>query len=352
MEQDKLVQVLSAFIKPEGPVVFSTLSQGLINDTYLAQDTAKGKGYVLQRINAGVFENIEGLMANVSKALKRLYGEGYHKIDMGETQNGRPFLKNENDYWRVMDYIDQSTAYNTSSDTEIAREAGRIVGRFHELMQAADPEDYVATIPQFHHMPLREQQFKHALENGLEDRKLKAKAAIDFAQRTLPLVTDPVLQQLPLRLCHNDTKLNNILFSESDDKALCLIDLDTLMPGLFLYDFGDAIRTIANPAEEDCQDLDQIVFNKPMFAAFVQGMAPHLDFLTRAEVKTMAIGAIYMPFIHGLRALTDYLLGDVYYKVAYAEQNIDRCHSLFAFAQQALDHKGYMEKTIQEVFSK
>ena len=164
----------------------------------------------------------------------------------------------------------------------------------------------------------------------------------------LPLVTDPKLKLLPKRLCHNDTKLNNILFSKTTNKALCMIDLDTLMPGLFLYDFGDAIRTIVNPIPENSTDYDAITFDKELFTAFIDGLAPHISFLTKEEKETMALGAVYMPFIHGLRALTDFLNNNTYYKVSYENQNLDRCTNLFTFTNAAFENLDFMNALVIE----
>jgi serine/threonine protein kinase len=152
---------------------------------------------------------------------------------------------------------------------------------------------------------------------------------------------------LPIRVCHNDTKLNNILFSE-EKKALCLIDLDTLMPGLLLYDFGDAVRTLANPAPEEETELSKIDFSIEMFAAFAEGMALNRSVFSSDEIKSLSLGPVYMPFLHGLRAYTDFLMGNPYYKVTYPDQNLDRARSLIHFARLAREHDTEMQKTLQE----
>ncbi|MGB3150242.1 MAG: phosphotransferase, partial [Maribacter sp.] len=184
-----------------------------------------------------------------------------------------------------------------------------------------------------------------------ENKKLEtAKNAIHFARKTLVQLKEIDFAQIPLRICHNDTKLNNILFSKISGKALCLIDLDTLMKGYFFYDFGDAVRTIANTAPEDERDNNKITFNKSLFSAFIKGLADNGLFLLKEELDSLCFGAVFMPFIHGLRALTDYLNNDRYYKTTYENQNLDRCSSLFNFTQKALDNVPFMEKTIQEYF--
>jgi len=150
-----------------------------------------------------------------------------------------------------------------------------------------------------------------------------------------------------VRVCHNDTKLNNILFS-AKKKSLCLIDLDTLMPGTFLYDFGDAVRTIANTAPEDEIDLSRINFRTELFEAFMDGLSMNKEIFTKAEIEQMSLGAALMPFLHGIRALTDFLENNRYYKVSYEMQNLDRCMSLFTFSQLAIDHQQEMKKIVKE----
>ena len=197
-------------------------------------------------------------------------------------------------------------------------------------------------------MELREAQFDAALETTDDQRKRTASSAIAFARNTLEILKTIDFDALPVRICHNDTKLNNILFSNYSGKALCLIDLDTLMKGHFLYDFGDAVRTIVNTAPEDEQDHTKITFEKSLFKAFVGGLADNQIALSPIETETLAWGAVLMPFLHGIRALTDFLNGNIYYKVSYENQNLDRCLSLFAFTRKAYDKMDFISKTINE----
>jgi serine/threonine protein kinase len=206
----------------------------------------------------------------------------------------------------------------------------------------------VATIPRFHDIDLRKDQFRKAVTTTEVQRKETAESAIDFAQKILKVLEKIDLAPLPIRICHNDTKLNNILFSKETDEALCLIDLDTLMKGRFLYDFGDAVRTIVNTAPEDERDHSKITFKKELFEAFVGGLAANKSIFSQKEIETLHWGAVLMPFLHGIRALTDYLNGNIYYKVAYENQNLDRCRSLFDFTGKALNELDYMEGIVTD----
>tara|TARA_R110002049_G_scaffold193305_2_gene362151 strand:- start:2905 stop:3969 length:1065 start_codon:yes stop_codon:yes gene_type:complete len=341
--------ILSNFVVPAKPYTFQPINNGLINDTYLVISNAKSV-YILQRINHNVFTNIEGLMQNIDAALSLLKSDAYNHIALVKTKTNKTY-HTEDGYWRLMSFIDESTTYNTTTNTKIAFEAGKIVGEFHKLLSPAETDTYTDTIPQFHDLRLRKDQFEEALENANETRLATATSAIQFAQSLLPKLIEFSSQELPVRVCHNDTKLNNILFSKSTEKALCLIDLDTLMKGYFYYDFGDAVRTIANTADEDERDLSKITFNKNLFEAFIDGLTINATQLTKEEIASLPLGAVFMPFIHGLRALTDYLENDKYYKTAYENQNIDRCISLFDFSKKALKEESFMQHVLAEKFS-
>lgn len=326
------------------------LTAGYINDTFLVSNSERPL-YILQRINHNIFKNINGLMQNVSSALRELKASDYAQIKLVPTTSGEYFTQGSEGYWRLMTFISNSTTYNTTTQKKIAFEAGRIVGKFHVLLQDEKPMEYLDTIPQFHDLPLRSNEFKNALKRANASKLKIAKADIVYAQVTLLKLHGIAIDKLAVRICHNDTKLNNILFSKESDKALCLIDLDTIMKGYFFYDFGDAIRTVVNIAPEDEQDHHKITFDLDLFQSFVEGLASNPSFLTKEELKSLPLGTVFMPFIHGLRALTDYLNDNIYYKVSYENQNLDRCKSLFNFSGKALKNLTQMEAVLANCFS-
>ncbi|MFS4416522.1 phosphotransferase enzyme family protein [Maribacter sp. 2307ULW6-5] len=344
---EELRAILGSFYVPHSEALeLRPLTTGFINDTYLVHD-AQGPKFILQRINHKVFANVDGLMGNVSKALERLKADDYKDITLLKTKEGTFFLPFKNSFWRLMEFVDDSVTYDNATTPQIAFEAGRVLGNFHRLMQHADPADYVDTIPLFHDLSARIRQFGDSLIHGSETRLDLAKPTIDSVQGIYRKLKKMDLNALPLRVCHNDTKLNNILFSRKTGLALCLIDLDTIMAGRFLFDFGDAVRTIANTAAEDERDLGKIGFDRPLFEAFVKGLKVHGSFLTEEEVASLPLGAVLMPFLHGLRALTDYLNNDVYYRVSYETQNLDRAMSLLDCAQKTLHELPFMESCVR-----
>lgn len=347
---DILKKLLANFSITEKNYAFRPLTDGYINDTFLVFSDDR-PAYILQRINHLVFQNVEGLMNNVQHALPFLEDVDYHKITLVKTVDGYSFYESDSKdkaYWRLMTYIDHSTAYNTTESIKIAFEAGRIIGKFHLLLADAHVDNYIDTIPDFHDLDLRKAQFDHALKNADPEKKEIAAKDIEFARSILIKLESMNEGLLPIRVCHNDTKLNNILFSKKTNRALCLIDLDTIMKGHFHFDFGDAIRTIVNTAPEDEQDHSKITFKKPLFEAFIDGMASNEPFLSQEEINALPLGVILMPFLHGIRALTDYLNNNVYYKVAYENQNLDRSKSLFDFTQKALQNLVFMQGAISE----
>jgi len=344
MDIRHLKHILNHFKIDTQDVTFQTITTGYINDTFLVFEAEKPL-YMLQHINSNVFKHVESLMQNIELALAKLQSHVYKNITLIKTGEGKSYYKHNNDYWRLMTFIEGSTTFNTTTNPKVAFEAGRIIGEFHNLLQIESVEDFTDTIPNFNNLPFRITEFEKAIENASETRKEIAKNGIDFVIKTLPRFDTFYKTELPLRICHNDTKLNNILFSKTNE-ALCLIDLDTIMKGYFHYDFGDAVRTIVNTANEDEKELTKITFNTTLFEAFVDGLSKNATFLTNKEIELLPIATALMPFMHGLRALTDYLNGNIYYKVTYESQNFDRSISLFHFTKLVLQHQDYIKNVI------
>ncbi len=332
---------------PDNGFEVRPLRQGLINETYLLQKDGQTQ-YIFQRINTSVFPKVAALMGNLEKSLYYLSAEDYQNLELVKTRKGTLYLDaGEAGCWRLMNFIPGSRTYNTTTNPVVAREAGRIIARFHGLLAGAPLPEFQEVISRFHDLDFRLSELRQALGQAPAKRRNLAAKALGIIGE---LTQGPILPgagNLPQRICHNDTKLNNILFSDKEQKALCLIDLDTLMKGYFLYDFGDAVRTIVNTAPEDERILEKIQFSRPLFEAFVEGIGTEPDLLSEVEIDTLARGAIYMPLLHGLRALTDYLLGDIYYQIAYEGQNLDRSMSLLTFAKRAQEELPYMQMVIR-----
>ncbi|APQ17279.1 phosphotransferase enzyme family protein [Maribacter hydrothermalis] len=350
MTKEYIQKILAEFNLNLSSLHWVPLTSGLINDTYLITDS-DCQQFILQKINTHVFNNAAKLMDNINYTLPFLNGNDYVQIAFLPTKEGKNCLQINGEFWRIMTYIANSTTFNTTTDTTIAFEAGRIVGKFHGLLKSINVDTIEDTLPKFHNLAHRTKEFKEALQNADTQKKEIAELAINQAHFFLTELAHLNNKELPVRICHNDTKLNNILFSKTTNKALCLIDLDTIMKGYFFYDFGDAIRTVVNNAPEDEQHHELINFDKTLFKAFVDGLAANEPFLTASDKESLPLGAVFMPFIHGLRALTDYLNNNKYYKVTYENQNLDRCLSLFNFSEKALNKKDFMSAYISQKLS-
>jgi len=336
--------ILKHFRIPVGNYALEKVSHGLINDTYAVSDEGEIK-FILQRINDSVFTNTGALTHNIELLLPLLKGPGYRSIRLFPDIRGDHFPRIDGNLWRLMEFVPDSLVHQTTSDPGIAYQTGRILGIFHEFLREFDTNMLQVTLPRFHDAKFRMEQFKAALKGASASRMQAAAGEVDFVKRFGRKFTSVSMEKLPLRVCHNDTKLNNVLFSRHG-QALCLIDLDTLMPGSILFDLGDAIRTLANPVREDETDTQRIRFDRSMFRAFVQGLGSVPLVLSDEEKELIPWSAAYMPFLHGLRALTDFLENDRYYKVSRPLQNLDRSRSLLKFARLALDEGPALEKIV------
>ncbi len=357
---DQLKNVFSQFDDSTEVVSYEELASGHINDTYLIE-TSNKKNYVLQRINHGVFKDVSGLINN-KVAISNHIREKISHLPKGEknrevltfvtTKKGAPFyLGKSGGYWNMMVYIGNSVTYEAVKNEEIAFEGGKLIGNFLNLTSDFDASRLVEVIPKFHDMSYRFSQFEDSL-------KIASKERIELAMPYIDLVWGlkeemHILQQLKesgeikLRVTHNDTKISNVLF-DTNNKGLCVIDTDTVMPGIVHYDFGDAIRTICNTAAEDEKNLELVNFNIAFYKAYVKGFLKEMSSsLSPIEIKYLPLGAKTMIFIMALRFLTDFLAGDIYYKTAYPEHNLDRAKNQFKLIESLMEH--YEEMKIREI---
>lgn len=342
MLADKLENIFKQFQHNGEFDSFVELASGHINDTYLIK-TKKKPFFVLQRINHGVFKDVPGLIENkvaishhIQEKLKDLSKKKQKRrvLAFAKTNLGASYLKDEEgNYWNLMYFIDDSVTFETVNNEEIAYEGGRLLGQFLTLTSDFDASKLVEVIPKFHDMSFRYSQFEEALKIASNERLENAKVQIQLIKDLKAEMH--IIQGLKesgainIRVTHNDTKISNVLFNKKN-KGLCVIDTDTVMPGIVHYDFGDAIRTICNTAAEDETNLDLVEFKIEYYKAYTKGFLKKMGpFLSPIELKYLPLGAKTMIFIMALRFLTDYLNGDVYYKTKYPEHNFDRAKNQF-----------------------
>ncbi|MDB5131848.1 MAG: aminoglycoside phosphotransferase family protein [Mucilaginibacter sp.] len=338
---------------------------GHINDSFRAiSDT--GNTYLLQRINHFVFKDIQGLMDNIANVTRHLKGKltnipgsnpEREVLLLVENNNNGYYIEDDNgNYWRVFHFLNNTKSYDQVATETQAFEGGKAFGRFQALLSDMDPDLIVDTIPNFHNIEHRLSNLDKAIAADAAKRVGSVDDEMEFVNRRRELMSRILSLGragiLPKRIIHNDTKFNNVLLDESDH-AQCVIDLDTVMPGYVAYDFGDAVRTIINTAPEDEPNLERISLNMALFTAYVKGyLQQAVDFLTDPEVNSLIEGALLLPYMQGVRFLTDYLDGDKYFKIHSPEHNLQRTRAQFALVNKLEEKKDVLTNTILSTWNK
>lgn len=350
----------------EGDVAeIKPLGEGLINDTFIVRTASDSTpDYVLQRVNHHIFTDVDGLQHNIETVTNhirtQLISEGVEDVErrvlrfipLTDGSGKTYFYDREGDsYWRVMVFIPRSKTFSDVTP-DSARDAGRAFGNFQKRLTDVS-EPLIETIPDFHNMELRLRQFNEAIEADKAGRLESVRPLVDdLLRRGEAMCAAERLYRegkLPKRICHCDTKVNNMLFDE-DGNVLCVIDLDTVMPSFIFSDFGDFLRTGANTAAEDEADLSKVSFNLDIFKAFAEGyFAEATAFLTPVEIDNLPYAATLFPYMQAVRFLTDYLNGDTYYKIRYPEHNLVRTRSQVRLLESAEAQLGEMKAIIDNL---
>jgi hypothetical protein len=338
--------IISQFSIPGTLIKSERFGAGLINDTFLCEfdDNGALREYILQRINPSVFTLPEQVMQNVevvtTHIVKRLRADGvvdpYAMTPMLiNTRSGRSFFCDDTGgYWRAFHFIDIGTVFNTVQDMKHAYEIGRGIGRFQSLVSDLSPGSLHDTLPGFHYTPNYLSEYDIALRADVHKRAAAVlfEREFIFHRRSLaPVLTELIASKdLPLRIVHNDPKVNNIMVHRETGKALCMLDLDTVKPGIVHFDFGDCVRSAANPAGEDAKDLGSITIDVELFEAIAEGYLGEAGaFLTKNELAMLPVSVQVLTFELGLRFLADYLRGDSYFKNQYSTHNLHRARVQF-----------------------
>lgn len=349
-----VIEAFNSFSRGSGMKVIEQITAGLVNATYLIT-TENNKKYMLQRINNYAFKNPSELMENIVSVTKYLR-EKIKDAGGDWTRETLTFIRNNNgkyyyvdskgSAWRLYKYIDESFTYNKAETGKTFRDAGQAFGHFMNQLADYPADSLHDTIANFHNTPVRFNDFMKAVEDDVQGRMADVLSEIKFVtdrkSDTSRLTSLMEQGKLPVRVTHNDTKLNNVLFDNKTKKSLCVIDLDTVMPGLSLYDFGDSIRSGANSANEDETDLSKVSIDLDFFEHYVDGyLSETAKILNDAEIENLAFGAKLMTFECGMRFLTDYLNGDKYFRIAYPDHNLVRARNQFKLVE---DMEANMEK--------
>lgn len=331
------------------------LGNGLINDTYRVV-TDEGPGYVLQRVNNAIFKDVDLLQHNIecvtSYIREKLVAAGETDVDrkvlkfVALKDSEKTYWTDGQTYWRMMVFIPDALTYETVNP-EYSYYAGKAFGEF-QAMLADIPDQLGETIPDFHNMELRARQLEEAVKADAVGR-----CADPEVQAILAEINESVEEMckaermhregvLPKRICHCDTKVNNMMF-DKDGSVLCVIDLDTVMPSFIFSDFGDFLRTAANKVAEDCPEIEKVEFDMEIFKAFAKGYIESAsEFLTPVEKENLPYAAALFPFMQAVRFFADYINGDTYYKIQYPEHNLVRTRNQMALFRSVMSHQAEM----------
>lgn len=337
MNETKLKEICSKFKVTTDAQPYGN---GHINDTFLCESEP---ALILQRINSNVFKNPHEVMENIYNVTeflkKKIVAAGgdpdRETLTVVRTIDGKNYYTDEDgSIYRVYKFIGHSVAYDTVEDPIQLYYAGQAFGRFQRMLDDYPADSLYETIVNFHHTPLRVEALKKAIAENKAGRLDSIKADVDFAleySKYASTIVDAMAEgTIPLRVTHNDTKLNNVLFDASTKEGVCVIDLDTVMPGSMLYDFGDALRSGGSSGCEDETDLDKIYFDLEKFEQFAKGfLSETASCLTEKEIELLPLSAMLLTYECGIRFLTDYLEGDTYFKIHRENHNLDRARNQF-----------------------
>ena len=364
-ENEAILQnVLAAYDLPETPVGVVRYGSGHINDTYCVVCQPKeGKAirFILQGLSTAAFpsqdelmENFIGVTSHLRKKIEAAGGDPMREtLNLVSTRDGKPYYTEENGrVWRLTNYVEDTVCLQQATP-ELFEASARAFGRFQKLLQDYPAHTLHETIVNFHNTEDRFNKFLAALKADKMGRAKDVAAEIKFVlghKADCSVAINALLEgKLPLRVTHNDTKLNNVLIDEDSLEGICIIDLDTTMPGLAIYDFGDSIRFGANHNAEDEKDLSKVNFDIDLYARYTRGfLTGAQDIFTETELKYLPWGAKLMTLECGIRFLTDYLDGDNYFRIHYPQQNLDRCRTQFKLVR---DMEDKWEQMLQVVLS-
>lgn len=351
---EKMLAILHSFRMDGEPVSCEPYGSGHINVTYLVV-TQSGRRYILQMINHHTFRDVAGLMENISSVTEHLHrksGDPRRTLTLVPTTSGACYLYVEGEYWRMYNFVENTICLQLPETDEDFYQSAVGFGTFQQMLADFPAANLHETIPNFHNTPDRFRAFIETVERDPMHLAGQVQPEIRFAldrQAEMATIQNALAAgELPLRVTHNDTKLNNVLLDAATRQALCVIDLDTVMPGSSLFDFGDSIRFGAATAAEDEQDLSKVEMSLERFRVFTRGYVRSCPGLTEKELELLPLGAKTMTMECGIRFLADYLDGDHYFSIHRKGQNLDRCRTQFKLVADMEKKWAEMQKIVKE----
>ena len=363
--ESKTIEMARRFALPQGEITAEPYGNGHINDTLcVCVKTQEGtRRYIMQRVNRYVFKRPEDVIANIARVTEYLRGiiaaEGgdpaRETLTLVPTADGKLFAYDEDgELWRMYLFIEETISRDLPDTPELFALSGAAFGRFQRQMGGFPAASLVESIPDFHNTPARYAQLMDAVARNEAGRLGEVGEELAFCRRyereVHTLLDALAAGEIPLRVTHNDTKLNNVLLDAQTGRGVCVIDLDTVMPGLAAYDFGDSIRFGANTAEEDERDLSKVSLSLPMFEAFARGFLGEAgQVMGRREIELLPMGAKLMTLECGMRFLTDYLNGDKYFRIHRPGHNLDRARTQFALVRSMEENWDAMQEIVRKI---
>lgn len=345
-------EIANQFILEGDILSIEPYGNGHINRTYLVKTSANN--YILQGINSNVFKTPLAIIANI-ELLWETQPNNHIILPMMPTQQGGHSVTADEVVWRIFPFAEGYTSYEFIEEPWQAEKAANAYATFMKTFANIDTSRLQATIPNFHNGHLRFQQLEDAHKQATPARKEKAKHLYEFAQEhkvIFDLIQKEVDEKrIPIRITHNDTKINNVLINKANPDDFRVIDLDTVMQGILLYDFGDMVRTSVSPTEENEADDSKIVFNTDFFEALCKGFSVMNPVMTDSEKAHIVDGAKYMIFIIGIRFLADYFNNDIYFKTSYPEENYIRARNQFVLLQRLEDKEAELRTIARKYFN-
>ena len=351
---EKMLAILHGFRMDGEPVSCEPYGSGHINVTYLVV-TQSGRRYILQMINRHTFRDVAGLMENISSVtehLRRKSDDPRRALTLVPTTSGACYLCVQGEYWRMYNFVEDTICLQLPETDEDFYQSAVGFGTFQRMLADFPAPNLHETIPNFHNTPDRFRAFIETVERDpmhlAKNVQPEIKFALDRQAEMATIQNALAVGELPLRVTHNDTKLNNVLLDAATRQALCVIDLDTVMPGSSLFDFGDSIRFGAATAAEDEQDLSKVEMSLERFRVFTRGYVRSCPGLTAKELELLPLGAKTMTMECGIRFLADYLDGDHYFAIHRDGQNLDRCRTQFKLVADMEKKWAEMQKIVKE----
>ena len=354
---DKLLEVCRLFKIEYEFLGYETIQMGNVNKTYKVNfllPDGNPKSFLVQNVNTFAFRNPVGLMQNIDLVTEHIRAKkpGKPALHFHHTYDRKTYVEDGDNFWRMTNYV-SSVTYNTVQDTQILRNAGMAFGEFQNDLADFESSLLIETIPNFHNTRDRYAKMMAAVERDplgrLKEVEEDLKWLLSVQDLACKLTDMQQAGELPLRVTHNDTKINNVLFHPETKEAVIVIDLDTVMPGVMGHDFGDAIRFAANFVEEDCPDVEKVGVDLEVFRAFAEGfLSRTAKTLTPNEVDTLALSCFALTTELAVRWLDDYVQGDVYFKIKYPEHNLVRMRCQIALAKDMLAKMDQMDKIVRD----